>query len=79
MSKVTAHLEGLVRLFNLPPRSAEKAVLEAVVNSVQATEDRFGDETAARGRVEVAILVETRDWVCGGNLRRDVGAGCVVP
>ena len=68
MSKVTAHLEGLVRLFNLPPRSAEKAVLEAVVNSVQATEDRFGDETPARGKVEVAI-VRDRDLLDEPNGR----------
>ena len=55
MPQVTANLKGLVSGFQLGPRSAEKAVLEAVMNSVQATADRFKKQTRGQGNVEVVI------------------------
>ena len=46
---------GYVRATPVPTSHAFLPVFEAVVNAIHSTEDRFGDEVDAKGKVEVVI------------------------
>jgi len=46
---------GRIRNMQVPVQHAFHPVFEAVVNSIHATEERFGDAVAAEGRIEVHV------------------------
>src|SRR5688500_3019634 len=48
-------LAGRLRHPQVASQAASLPLFEAIVNSIRSTEDRFGDDVAAKGRVEVHV------------------------
>ena len=67
---MTVDVLGRIRNTSVPYKHAFIPLFEAVVNSIQSTEERFGDRVGTSGRVEVVIERVPPEPVLPGTVGR---------